>query len=157
MSSEPCDDDRPHGDPGTTNPVYAAVARSLTRGAALYFSRPVRLFRPSKSKHPHVQQAILLFSFLLSGPICKQSQRLSISQESRCQRWGVLESRFCIAACENAGSASGECPVKPVLLIAFFSDTSHWKALSSTTHCERVVGHCPMGDLCGELLGLGQL
>ncbi|KAF8503525.1 hypothetical protein F5888DRAFT_1662953 [Russula emetica] len=48
MSNEPCDDDQPHNDPGTTNPVYAAVARSLTRGAALYFSRPIRLFRPSK-------------------------------------------------------------------------------------------------------------
>jgi len=48
MSNEPCDDDQPHDDPGTTNPVYAAVARSLTRGAALYFSRPIRLFRPSK-------------------------------------------------------------------------------------------------------------
>ncbi|TFK29804.1 hypothetical protein FA15DRAFT_663072 [Coprinopsis marcescibilis] len=28
--------------------VMAAVARSLTRGLALYFSRPVRLFRPAK-------------------------------------------------------------------------------------------------------------
>jgi len=33
---------------GATNSTYAAVARTLTRGAALYFSRPVRLFRPSK-------------------------------------------------------------------------------------------------------------
>jgi hypothetical protein len=39
--------------PGTTNPAYAAVAHTLTRGAALYFSRPVRLFRPSKSKHSY--------------------------------------------------------------------------------------------------------
>ena len=31
-----------------TNPVYAAIARSATRSLALYFSRPVRLFRPSK-------------------------------------------------------------------------------------------------------------
>ncbi|KAA1474896.1 hypothetical protein DENSPDRAFT_825136 [Dentipellis sp. KUC8613] len=30
------------------NSVHAAVARTLTRTAALYFSRPVRLFRPSK-------------------------------------------------------------------------------------------------------------
>ncbi|KAI0006061.1 hypothetical protein BJV74DRAFT_17649 [Russula compacta] len=37
-----------HDDRGTTNSAYAAVARSLTRGVALYFSRPVRLFRPSK-------------------------------------------------------------------------------------------------------------
>ncbi|KAI9510889.1 hypothetical protein F5148DRAFT_1274569 [Russula earlei] len=37
-----------HNGRGTTNSAYAAVARSLTRGAALYFSRPVRLFRPSK-------------------------------------------------------------------------------------------------------------
>lgn len=31
------------------NNLYAAVARTITRSAALYFSRPVRLFRPSKS------------------------------------------------------------------------------------------------------------
>ncbi|KAL5533179.1 hypothetical protein ACEPAF_4955 [Sanghuangporus sanghuang] len=30
------------------NSLYAALARTLTRSAALYFSRPVRLFRPSK-------------------------------------------------------------------------------------------------------------
>ena len=61
MSNEPGDDDQPHEDLGTTNPVYAAVARSLTRGAALYFSRPIRLFRPSKSKHLHIQQATKFF------------------------------------------------------------------------------------------------
>lgn len=32
----------------TVNNLYAAVARSATRSIALYFSRPVRLFRPSK-------------------------------------------------------------------------------------------------------------
>lgn len=31
------------------NNLYAALARTFTRSAALYFSRPVRLFRPSKS------------------------------------------------------------------------------------------------------------
>ncbi|KAG1748979.1 uncharacterized protein EDB91DRAFT_1235527 [Suillus paluster] len=30
------------------NPLYAALARTTTRGVALYFSRPVRLFRPTK-------------------------------------------------------------------------------------------------------------
>ncbi|KAH8106765.1 hypothetical protein BXZ70DRAFT_885058 [Cristinia sonorae] len=30
------------------NSFYAAMARTATRGVALYFSRPVRLFRPSK-------------------------------------------------------------------------------------------------------------
>lgn len=33
------------------NSLYAALARTLTRGAALYFSRPVRLFRPTKSAY----------------------------------------------------------------------------------------------------------
>jgi hypothetical protein len=28
--------------------IYTALAQSATRTAALYFSRPVRLFRPSK-------------------------------------------------------------------------------------------------------------
>ncbi|KAH9180583.1 hypothetical protein EDB89DRAFT_2110666 [Lactarius sanguifluus] len=46
MSKE--SDDPTHGGKGTTNSTYAAVARTLTRGAALYFSRPVRIFRPSK-------------------------------------------------------------------------------------------------------------
>lgn len=32
------------------NSVYAALARTATRTAALYFSRPVRLFRPSKGE-----------------------------------------------------------------------------------------------------------
>lgn len=31
-----------------TNGLAAAVARALARGAAVYFSRPVRLFRPTK-------------------------------------------------------------------------------------------------------------
>jgi hypothetical protein len=30
------------------NPFYGGIARALARGLALYFSRPVRLFRPSK-------------------------------------------------------------------------------------------------------------
>ena len=30
------------------NSFYAALARTATRSLALYFSRPVRLFRPSK-------------------------------------------------------------------------------------------------------------
>ncbi|KAF8894475.1 hypothetical protein BD779DRAFT_1435056 [Infundibulicybe gibba] len=34
--------------------VQAAVARTLTRGMALYFSRPVRLFRPSKVSAWHL-------------------------------------------------------------------------------------------------------
>lgn len=33
------------------NALTAAIARSLARGAALYFSRPVRLFRPAKGMH----------------------------------------------------------------------------------------------------------
>jgi phosphoribosyl-AMP cyclohydrolase len=33
------------------NGIAAAVARSLTRGVAVYFSRPVRLFRPSKGAY----------------------------------------------------------------------------------------------------------
>lgn len=33
------------------NGIAAALARSLTRGVAIYFSRPVRLFRPSKGMH----------------------------------------------------------------------------------------------------------
>ncbi|KAI0035721.1 hypothetical protein K488DRAFT_22394, partial [Vararia minispora EC-137] len=32
----------------SNNSLYAAITRTLTRGAALYFSRPVRLFRPAK-------------------------------------------------------------------------------------------------------------
>jgi hypothetical protein len=79
MSNEPCDDDQPHGDPGTTNPVYAAVARSLTRGAALYFSRPVRLFRPSKSKHPHLQQAIFFFSLAERSDLQAKSAGFNLS------------------------------------------------------------------------------
>ena len=44
---------------------------------------------------------------------------MAISQEPRCQRWSILESRFRLAACANAGSASGEYLVTPVLLIVF--------------------------------------
>jgi hypothetical protein len=156
MSNEPGDNDQPHDDLGTTNPVYAAVARSLTRGAALYFSRPIRLFRPSKSKHLHIQQPTFFF-FWLSGPTCKQSQRLAIPKESRCQRWDVIESRFCLGAREIAGGASREFPPNtPLQLISPSSDTSNWKALSSTTHCEYFIGHCPMGDLLGDVLSVEQ-
>lgn len=35
-------------DESAGNSLYAALARTATRGIALYFSRPVRLFRPSK-------------------------------------------------------------------------------------------------------------
>ena len=48
--SKDSDDNPTQGRQGSTNSTYAAVARTLTRGAALYFSRPVRIFRPSKSK-----------------------------------------------------------------------------------------------------------
>lgn len=34
-----------------SNSLYAGVARSAIRGLALYFSRPVRLFRPTKARH----------------------------------------------------------------------------------------------------------
>lgn len=37
----------------SSNGVAAAVARALTRGVAVYFSRPVRLFRPSKGISNH--------------------------------------------------------------------------------------------------------
>lgn len=40
------------------NAFYAALARTVARGLALYFSRPVRLFRPSKGA---------LFHFLVLG------------------------------------------------------------------------------------------
>lgn len=33
------------------NGIAAALARALTRSVAIYFSRPVRLFRPAKGKH----------------------------------------------------------------------------------------------------------
>ena len=33
------------------NGIAAALARSLTRGVAIYFSRPVRLFRPAKGEY----------------------------------------------------------------------------------------------------------
>jgi len=33
--------------------LQAAIARTATRGIALYFSRPVRLFRPSKSRYTY--------------------------------------------------------------------------------------------------------
>lgn len=36
------------------NSVYAALARSLGRGVALYMSRPVRLFRPTKREFKFV-------------------------------------------------------------------------------------------------------
>ncbi|KAG8217387.1 hypothetical protein J3R82DRAFT_5486 [Butyriboletus roseoflavus] len=32
------------------SPFYAALARTTTRAITLYFSRPVRLFRPSKGE-----------------------------------------------------------------------------------------------------------
>lgn len=34
--------------PASAANIQAAVSRTLVRGVALYFSRPVRLFRPSK-------------------------------------------------------------------------------------------------------------
>ncbi len=37
--------------PPQANSFYAALGHTMTRGAALYFSRPVRLFRPSKGKY----------------------------------------------------------------------------------------------------------
>ncbi|KAJ1307415.1 hypothetical protein OPQ81_001517 [Rhizoctonia solani] len=43
--------DHDEGDAGaqeSSNSVYAALARTAARGASLYFSRPMRLFRPTK-------------------------------------------------------------------------------------------------------------
>ena len=35
---------------GHTNSLYAGIAQTGIRALALYFSRPVRLFRPSKAR-----------------------------------------------------------------------------------------------------------
>ena len=55
--SPPCMSAAEHEDQvkaqSTASSVYAAVARTATRSVALYFSRPVRLFRPSKGAQIH--------------------------------------------------------------------------------------------------------
>jgi len=40
----------PFGQDHRGSSLYAALARTTTRAITLYFSRPVRLFRPSKGK-----------------------------------------------------------------------------------------------------------
>ncbi len=51
--------------------LYAALARTATRSLALYFSRPVRLFRPSKGAQPSLAKAahrnLPAYSFPVSG------------------------------------------------------------------------------------------
>lgn len=74
------------------NSFYAALARTATRSLALYFSRPVRLFRPSKGTPGHVILRIPLNDLLsqfLGGIHCVDSQiamaglsRLSTSRGS---------------------------------------------------------------------------
>ena len=44
-----------------TNGLAAAVARALARGAAVYFSRPVRLFRPTKGMTTDISVSNYLF------------------------------------------------------------------------------------------------
>ena len=48
------------GQVGQGNSLYAALARTLTRSAALYFARPVRLFRPSKGERIQCLQMFVL-------------------------------------------------------------------------------------------------
>lgn len=64
----------------------AAIARTATRGIALYFSRPVRLFRPSKSQ-------CTCSSSSYSEPTIS-SQRLAVLEKSgrapRCYLWSQV-------------------------------------------------------------------
>ncbi|EJD44067.1 hypothetical protein AURDEDRAFT_65507 [Auricularia subglabra TFB-10046 SS5] len=48
MASSPSQQPDSASASATAQNIWAAVARTAARGAALYFSRPVRLFRPSK-------------------------------------------------------------------------------------------------------------
>ena len=40
--------------------VHAAIARTATRGLALFFARPVRLFRPSKGENSYSRSPLNL-------------------------------------------------------------------------------------------------
>jgi hypothetical protein len=48
MTSVPVDTVREQQKTATSGSLYTALAQTTTRTLALYFSRPVRLFRPSK-------------------------------------------------------------------------------------------------------------
>jgi hypothetical protein len=48
MTTTTADDPIDVADHASGNSVYAALGRTMTRSLALYFSRPVRLFRPVK-------------------------------------------------------------------------------------------------------------
>lgn len=63
--------------------LYAALAHTATRTAALYFSRPVRLFRPSKGGGLSID-----YSYYLSNLDCL-SEWLDISSKSRIPEWCI--------------------------------------------------------------------
>ena len=47
------------------NSIQAAIARTAARSMALYFSRPVRLFRPAKGDQPaKLEELMLILNFV---------------------------------------------------------------------------------------------
>lgn len=55
------DDGRAHSaDHAAGNSVYAALGRTLTRSLALYFSRPVRIFKPVKGMFDTLIRTVIM-------------------------------------------------------------------------------------------------
>ena len=77
--------------------LYAALARTLTRSLALYFSRPVRIFKPSKG-----ESLIILY--------CIQKDQTNIIILRLVSGWMFLRS----LASQNGGSLSPEKQVNNV-------------------------------------------
>lgn len=102
----------------TVSNLNAACARTLSRGLALYFSRPVRLFRPAKGP----------FSLLLRTPAHRFlfSHRLAVPQECR---------------------SPGGCPPHPILHPSALQEPRRLgrsKALSTPNASERRLGNRPL-------------
>lgn len=81
-----------------SNSLYAGIARSGIRALALYFSRPIRLFRPSKARQVPESVGALMIS--LTFLMC--SQWLD-DLEIRCpKRWCGSLASVHIAICQTA-------------------------------------------------------
>ena len=75
-----------------TNGLAAAVARALARGAAVYFSRPVRLFRPTKGMI--IDTFVPNYLFLIYMDIPFASQWMDIPPRGCTSRWRLFDAKI---------------------------------------------------------------
>lgn len=101
-----------------TNPYYAAIARTFTRSLALYFSRPVRLFRPSKGA---TSQPTRRATILTCAHVHITSQWLANFKEPFHSAWSLIDTTvsYMVGSQSRCKYASSSVPGQMMTLLTF--------------------------------------